>query len=133
MREVFGSGPDSSGETPPADAGRPPADAEPVTGHGHGDGAAQEAHRVGEIPVVAANVRWEHLTQRSFWDALAEPERLALAASGVEEVFRAGWVLCREGDESSQVMIIESGWAKVSVTAGAVPVSRSLPCAGQEM
>jgi CRP-like cAMP-binding protein/tetratricopeptide (TPR) repeat protein len=65
--------------------------------------------------VIAGNVRWERPTARSFWNALADPEREALAAAGVEEVFRPGSVLCREGDDSSQVMIIDSGWVKVSV------------------
>jgi CRP-like cAMP-binding protein/tetratricopeptide (TPR) repeat protein len=60
-------------------------------------------------------VRWERPTARSFWNALADPEREALAAAGVEEVFRPGSVLCRAGDDSSQVMIIDSGWVKVSV------------------
>jgi CRP-like cAMP-binding protein len=71
--------------------------------------------------VIAGNVRWERPTARSFWNALADPEREALAASGVEEVFRPGSVLCRAGDDTSQVMIIDSGWVKVSVreTAGA--------------
>jgi CRP-like cAMP-binding protein/tetratricopeptide (TPR) repeat protein len=63
--------------------------------------------------VLAGNVRWERPTARSFWNALADPEREALAATGVEEVFRAGSVLFREGDESFQVMIIDSGWVKV--------------------
>jgi CRP-like cAMP-binding protein/tetratricopeptide (TPR) repeat protein len=63
-------------------------------------------------------VRWERPTARSFWNALADPEREALAAAGVEEVFRAGSVLCRAGEDTSQVMIIDSGWVKVSVRDG---------------
>jgi len=68
-----------------------------------------------DIPVAAASVRWEWPTARSFWNALADPEREALAAAGVEEFFRAGAVLCRAGEDTSQVMIIDSGWVKVSV------------------
>jgi hypothetical protein len=71
--------------------------------------AAPDAGQAGDIPVIAGNVRWERPTARSFWNALADPERDALAAAGVEEVFRAGAVLCREGDDTSQVMIIDSG------------------------
>ncbi len=80
--------------------------------------AAPDAGQAADIPVIAGNVRWERPTARSFWNALADPERDALAAAGVEEVFRAGAVLCREGDDTSQVMIIDSGWVKVSVRGG---------------
>ncbi len=62
-------------------------------------------------------MRWERPTRRSFWNELSDPEQTALAAAGVEEVFSAGSVLIREGDDSSQVMVIDSGWVKVSVTA----------------
>src|SRR5436190_3576898 len=75
----------------------------------------QDAGQVADIPVTAGSVRWERPTARSFWNALADPEREALAAAGVEEFFRAGAVLCREGADTSQVMIIDSGWVKVSV------------------
>jgi CRP-like cAMP-binding protein/tetratricopeptide (TPR) repeat protein len=71
--------------------------------------------QVADIPVAAGSVRWERPTARSFWNALADPEREALAAAGVEEFFRPGAVLCRAGDDASQVMIIDSGWVKVSV------------------
>jgi CRP-like cAMP-binding protein/tetratricopeptide (TPR) repeat protein len=79
----------------------------------------ETAGGVKEIPVKPGNVRWERPTTRSFWNALADPEREALAAAGVEQIFRAGAVLCRAGDEASQVMIIDSGWVKVSVRVGA--------------
>ncbi len=84
---------------------------------------AQEAlglpgsHPAVNVPVDMTQVRWERPTARSFWNALADPEREALAAVGVEQVFPAGTALCREGDDTSQVMIIDSGWAKVSVRA----------------
>ncbi|HET9974710.1 MAG TPA: FxSxx-COOH system tetratricopeptide repeat protein [Streptosporangiaceae bacterium] len=71
-----------------------------------------------DIPVAAGSVRWERPTARSFWNALADPERKALAAAGVEEFFRAGAVLCRAGDDTSHVMIIDSGWVKVSIRDG---------------
>jgi hypothetical protein len=55
---------------------------------------------IAAVPVVAGNVRWERPTVRAFWNALADPEREALAAAGSEEVFRAGSVLYRVGDDS---------------------------------
>ncbi len=90
---------------------------------GGGEGADQ-AGEVIDVPVKPGNVRWERPTTRSFWNALADPEREALAAAGVEQIFRAGSVLCREGDEASQVMIVDSGWVKVSVKVGAEAQAR---------
>jgi CRP-like cAMP-binding protein/tetratricopeptide (TPR) repeat protein len=81
--------------------------------------------------VVARHVRWERPTVRAFWNALADPEREALAAAGVEEVFRAGSVLYRAGDDSSQVMIIDSGWVKVSVRDGNDAGEKILAVRGQ--
>jgi CRP-like cAMP-binding protein/tetratricopeptide (TPR) repeat protein len=81
--------------------------------------------------VVARSVRWERPTVRAFWNALADPEREALAAAGVEEVFRAGSVLYRAGDDSSQVMIIDSGWVKVSVRDGNDAGEKILAVRGQ--
>ena len=77
--------------------------------------SVKDAGQVADIPVAAGSVRWERPTARSFWNALADPEREALAAAGVEEFFRAGAMLCRAGEDTSQVMIIDSGWVKVSV------------------
>jgi CRP/FNR family transcriptional regulator, cyclic AMP receptor protein len=79
------------------------------------EGSDPGAGYVTDIPVAAASVRWERPTARSFWNSLADPEREALAAAGVEEVFRPGAVLCRAGEDTSQVMIIDSGWVKVSI------------------
>ena len=81
--------------------------------------------------MAAASVRWERPTARSFWNALADPEREALAAAGVEEVFRAGAVLCRAGEDTSQVMIIDSGWVKVSVREGPGAAEKILAVRGQ--
>ena len=61
------------------------------------------AGQVADIPVAAASVRWERPTARSFWNALADPEREALAAAGVEEVFRAGAVLCHTGEDPTVI------------------------------
>jgi hypothetical protein len=44
-----------------------------------------DASPVGDIPVAAGSVRWERPTARSFWNALADPERETLAAAGVTE------------------------------------------------
>ena len=82
------------------------------------DRPASSGSRVADIPVAAGSVRWERPTARSFWNALADPEREALAAAGEEEIFRAGAVLCRAGDDTSHVMIIDSGWVKVSIRDG---------------
>jgi CRP-like cAMP-binding protein/tetratricopeptide (TPR) repeat protein len=86
---------------------------------------------VAAVPVVARHVRWERPTARAFWNALADPEREALAAAGVEEVFRAGSVLYRAGDDSSQVMIIDSGWVKVSVRDANDAAEKILAVRGQ--
>jgi CRP-like cAMP-binding protein/tetratricopeptide (TPR) repeat protein len=68
---------------------------------------------------------------RSFWNALADPERQALAAAGAEEIFRPGSVLCRAGDDSSQVMIIDAGWVKVSVREDSDAAEKILAVRGQ--
>ena len=94
--------------------------------------SVRDAGQVADVPVAAGTVRWERPTARSFWNALADPEREALAAAGVEEVFRPGAVLCRAGDDTSQVMIIDSGWVKVSVREAPMAVRRSWPCAVRE-
>ena len=98
---------------------------------GVNDETSRDSGEVGDVPVIAGNVRWERPTVRSFWNALADPERQALAAAGVEEIFRAGSVLCRAGDDSSQVMIIDAGWVKVSVREGSDAAEKILAVRGQ--
>jgi CRP-like cAMP-binding protein len=90
-----------------------------------------EPEQIREIPVVAADARWERPTARSFWNALSDSEREVLAAAGVEDIFRPGSVLCSEGDRSSHVMIIESGWVKVSAGAGPEPGEKIIAVRGQ--
>jgi hypothetical protein len=97
-----------------------------VGGDGSGSGADAD-----DVPVFAGNPRWERPAARSFWNALSDPEREALAAAGSEELFRAGSVLCREGEDSSQVMIIDAGWVKVSVRAGGAGGEHILAVRGQ--
>jgi CRP-like cAMP-binding protein len=92
---------------------------------------SQDPGEVTDVPVIAENVRWERPTVRSFWNALADPERQALAAAGAEEIFRPGSVLCRAGDDSSQVMIIDAGWVKVSVREGSGAAEKILAVRGQ--
>jgi CRP-like cAMP-binding protein/tetratricopeptide (TPR) repeat protein len=99
-----------------------------VSGDCSEPGAAGE---VTDVPVFAANVRWERLTARSFWNALGDSEREALAAAGAEQVFRPGSVLCREGDVATQVMIIDSGWVKVSVRSDGEGREQILAVRGQ--
>ena len=98
---------------------------------GSDPGAAQVAGIPAGIPVAAASVRWERPTARSFWNSLADPERDALAAAGVEEVFRPGAVLCRAGEDTSQVMVIDSGWVKVSLREGPEAAEKILAVRGQ--
>ena len=127
MTRDYGSDPGRSATAPPAFAARSPAPGRagpaappaetPAQAVGHAP--AQAPGGAADIPVAAGSVRWERPTARSFWNALADPEREALAAAGVEEVFRPGAVLCREGEDTSQVMVIDSGWVKVSVRDGA--------------
>ena len=95
------------------------------------DGSDPDAGQVADTPVAAASVRWERPTARSFWNSLADPEREALAAAGVEEVFRAGAVLCRAGDKTSQVMVIYSGWVKVSIRESPDTAEKILAVRGQ--
>lgn len=66
-----------------------------------------------EIQFAADGVRWERPTRRSFWEALPDPERQALAALSIEEFFRPGALLSREGE--SRIIVIISGWAKIGI------------------
>ncbi|MCP9977041.1 Crp/Fnr family transcriptional regulator [Actinomadura madurae] len=49
-----------------------------------------------------------------FWDALDVPERAALRASGRSRTYAPRVPLCYQGDDSDHIIIIESGWAKVT-------------------
>ena len=60
----------------------------------------------------------EHFAQWSFWRSLGTADQAALAASATEATFPPGTVLCREGDETSDVFVIESGWVRVSIQIG---------------
>jgi CRP-like cAMP-binding protein/tetratricopeptide (TPR) repeat protein len=62
--------------------------------------------------------RWEHPPEHAFWSALGAAQQDAFAASAQEQIFWPGSVLCHEDDTSTEVMVIESGWTKVSVRTG---------------
>ena len=48
-----------------------------------------------------------------FWTSLSDGDRAALSERGHESVFARGTPLCREGDPSTHVLVLLSGWAKV--------------------
>jgi CRP/FNR family cyclic AMP-dependent transcriptional regulator len=61
--------------------------------------------------------------ESDFWGLLSDGDRKALLAAGRPRVFGAGAVLCMEGEPSTHVFILVSGWVKV------ITVTRD----GQEM
>lgn len=48
-----------------------------------------------------------------FWGLLSDGDREALLLAARPRVYRAGMALCREGDPSTHVFILVSGWVKV--------------------
>ncbi|MGH3389801.1 MAG: Crp/Fnr family transcriptional regulator [Actinomadura sp.] len=52
----------------------------------------------------------------NFWNALDEPERSALRSAARPRTYPAKVPLCHQGDESDHIIIIETGWAKVTST-----------------
>ncbi|WP_246179052.1 Crp/Fnr family transcriptional regulator [Actinomadura decatromicini] len=54
---------------------------------------------------------------RGFWDALRPAERAALRAVARPRRFSPRTPLCYQGDDSDHIIIIESGWAKVTSTS----------------
>jgi CRP-like cAMP-binding protein len=65
--------------------------------------------------VVARRPRWEHPAQRSLWHSLDVAEREAFNRAAHEGVFWAGSVLCRQDDTATDVVVIKSGWTKVTM------------------
>ncbi|WP_018656412.1 Crp/Fnr family transcriptional regulator [Actinomadura flavalba] len=51
-----------------------------------------------------------------FWSALEPSQRTALRDAGLTRRYPARGTLCHQGDASDHVVVIESGWAKASVT-----------------
>ena len=68
--------------------------------------------------IVSHGPRWEHPAQRSFWHSLDAAERDACEHLASEEIFWAGTELCGQHDNTSDVLVIKSGWAKVTVETG---------------
>ncbi|GAB3663684.1 Crp/Fnr family transcriptional regulator [Actinocorallia lasiicapitis] len=52
---------------------------------------------------------------KDFWTSLDEAEQTALAQAGRVRRYRHGAPLCYQGEPADQILIIRSGWAKVSV------------------
>ena len=61
--------------------------------------------------------RWEHPSRRTFWQSLTAREREDLAASAQKRIFWAGSALCLQDHLTTDVMVIRSGWAKVTMQA----------------
>jgi CRP-like cAMP-binding protein len=59
--------------------------------------------------------RWEHPSLRTFLHSLNATEREALMACAQERIYWAGSALCRQDQVATDVMVIKSGWAKVSM------------------
>ena len=55
-----------------------------------------------------------HLT---FWDRLGPDERTTLTRAGSHGTFPAGAILCRQGDESTHVLVLMSGHVRVTRVA----------------
>ncbi len=70
--------------------------------------------RASEAQFPPSQPRWEQPPERSFWHSLTADEQDALATLAEKTIFRSGTALCREGDSSTYVIVIESGWTKVS-------------------
>src|SRR5262249_1783057 len=78
-----------------------------------------EPHQtVYESQVVGGQPRWEHPAQRSFWHSLAAAEREVFEDSAKEEIYWAGTTLCRQDDDTTEIVVIKSGWVKVTTEAG---------------
>jgi CRP/FNR family transcriptional regulator, cyclic AMP receptor protein len=52
--------------------------------------------------------------ESSFWWLLTEADRGDLAAAGRTHAYRDADVLCNEGDPTTQVFVLLSGWVKIS-------------------
>ncbi|WP_394621422.1 Crp/Fnr family transcriptional regulator [Lentzea sp. JNUCC 0626] len=51
---------------------------------------------------------------QSFWGMLDEPERAAVLAAGSRRTFAAGSVICHQGDETRNVLVVSRGRVRVS-------------------
>jgi CRP-like cAMP-binding protein len=64
----------------------------------------------------AGQVATQSRAPARFWDGLDEIERKTLRRSARPRTYGSGAILCRQDDPSDHVIIIESGWAKVTST-----------------
>lgn len=62
--------------------------------------------------------RWDHPPERPFWACLSKDQHAAFVRAGERRAFRSGAVLCEEGSGSAHVIVIKSGWAKVTARIG---------------
>jgi CRP-like cAMP-binding protein len=87
----------------------------PIPNHG----LSQNDHDDHAGPVLEGAVldraRWERPTRLPFLHRLDSPERAAFASAGVEAVFRPGQRLCTTNAADTDVIVILTGWAKVSL------------------
>jgi CRP-like cAMP-binding protein len=51
-----------------------------------------------------------------FWESISDNERMVLSNQGRESLFTRGMPLCLEGDASTHILILLTGWAKVLST-----------------
>jgi len=55
--------------------------------------------------------------ESSFWWLLTQADRDELAAAGRRHTYRDADVLCNEGDPTTQVFVLLSGWVKISTVS----------------
>jgi CRP-like cAMP-binding protein len=60
-------------------------------------------------------------SSRSFWDALSAAERQVFAARARERTFARGATLMREGEPGDYVIVILSGWTRITTSRGSQP------------
>ncbi|HEX3523426.1 MAG TPA: Crp/Fnr family transcriptional regulator [Stellaceae bacterium] len=53
------------------------------------------------------------MRRSDFWGLLAEGDRADLTSAARSRVFRPGGVLCMQGDPSTHLFILQSGWVKI--------------------
>jgi CRP/FNR family transcriptional regulator, cyclic AMP receptor protein len=68
------------------------------------------------MPPVPEEIPTSPPLRSDFWNALDEPERNALRSAARPRTYPAKVPLCHQGDESDHIIIIETGWAKVTST-----------------
>jgi CRP-like cAMP-binding protein len=100
--------------TPPPDAAIPPG----LPHQDHANGAIHGPSSTYEGQVLSGKHRWEHPAQRSFWHSLTGGEREMFTTTAKEQIFWTGTTLCRQDDTTTDVLVIQSGWTKVTIDDG---------------